>query len=441
MSKEIISWVKEQFKDSKDFTQKTLEIDHKLALMFYVVTQVDSEAIQKSIIKPFFEMPTEQHFKAYIQSLIQTKTVPSKEQLIVALTSGNVLTVIGNELFLLELPKVHNADVQDNKLESTIHGSQLGLSENLSTNINVLRHNYHNASLMVEHLSAGMLNHMKLAIIYDKEKVNEEVLKRMKEKISKNDKQLIQTSDQLLNFMNNSKFALFPLLLLTERTDRIIYNIAGGKVAIVMDGTPHAIIGPTVFFDFMTSMEDNYHSFWIVQFVKLLRYLGLLTCILLPGLYVGTTSYSPEVFRTELALTIAGSRTGVPYPSFVEVLLMLFFMELLLEASIRLPKAVSATATTVGGLVLGTAATEAALASNIMIILVSAVAISTFVIPMNEMSFAMRIVRLVLLLFASLFGLEGLMLSFLGLILYMTNLNSFGEPYLRFYNYRKRKES
>lgn len=441
MSKETIVWVKDQFKSSNEFTQKTLEIDDKLALVFYVQTLVDSEAIQKNIVKPFFEMSSEQHFNAYIQSLPQSKTVKSKEDLILDLMGGSVLLVIQNDLYILELSKKHNATVLENKLESTIHGSQLALSENLSVNINILRNNYHQPSLHVEQTVIGKENQMKLAMIYDKDKVNEKVLEEMKAKLDKIDKQLIQTGGQLLDYMNNSKHSLFPTLVLTERTDRIIYNIAGGKVVLLMDGSPHAILGPAVFFDFMTSMEDNYHTFWIVQFVKLFRYFGLFICVLLPGLYVATTSYSPEVFRTELTLSIAGSRTGVPYPSFVEVLFMLFFMELLLEASIRLPKAISATATTVGGLVLGTAATEAALASNIMIILVSAVAISTFIIPMNEMSFVMRIVRLILLFFATVFGLAGLILAFLGLILYLSNITSYGEPYLRFYNYRKSKES
>src|SRR5690606_4061276 len=123
-----------------------------------------------------------------------------------------------------------------------------------------------------------------------------------------------------------------------------VYNLAGGKVILLVDGSPQSMIAPVVFFDFMTTMEDNYHTLAISYYLKLLRYIGIFVCILLPGIYIGAVSFSPEVFRTELMLTIAGSRMGVPFTSFVEVLFMLFFMELLLEASIRLPKAISATA-------------------------------------------------------------------------------------------------
>lgn len=209
---------------------------------------------------------------------------------------------------------------------------------------------------------------------------------------------------------------------------------------ILQDGSSQCLAAPVVFFDFMNTMEDDYHTVIISTFLRMLRYLGFFISLLLPSIYVGVTSYAPEVFRTELALTVAGSRMGVPFSSFVEVLFMLFFMELLLEASIRLPKAVSATATTVGGLILGTAVTEASLASNIMVIIVSAVAISTFVIPVNEMAFAIRIVRLLLIVITSIFGLAGLTLGFLVFILYLTSLDSYGEPYLRVYNYKKNKE-
>lgn len=161
---------------------------------------------------------------------------------------------------------------------------------------------------------------------------------------------------------------------------------------------------------------------------------------MLPGLYVAFTSYNPEILRIELALSVAGSRIGVPYPSFIEVILMLIFIEFLTEASIRLPKAVSATATTVGGLILGTALTEAALASNVMIIIVALVAIATFIIPVNEMSFAIRIGRTSLLIFATLFGLIGLTLGFLGSIMYLTNKESFGETYLRIYWKNQKQE-
>nr|WP_106782634.1 spore germination protein [Lysinibacillus timonensis] len=440
MSNETINWIQQQLNETNELTKKSLQIDNQHSSIYFINTLADTDMIQKVIIIPFFEISSEQTFEAYLKSLPQQQEYKSNQELLNSLLTGSVLVVVKDQLLLIGLGKTHVNQVQPISMEPTIHGSQLGLSEDLTTNINILRKHYLQSDLTVEKGSIGEKNNQEYAIFYDKSVVNENVLKMFKEKMTTIDKQLIQSPSQLVNFINQKKFALFPTTLLTERPDRMIYNIAGGKIVVVMDGSPQAIIAPAVFFDFMTSMEDNFHSYWISQFMRSLRYIGLFVCILLPGLYIGVSSFSPEVLRTELALTIAGSRVGVPYPPYIEVLFMLFFMELLVEASVRLPKAVASTATTVGGLILGNAATEASLTSNIMIIIISAVAISTFVIPINEMSFAVRIVRLTLLMFASLFGLAGLTMASIGILMYLVNLTSFGEPYLRLYNYRKRKD-
>ncbi|MEL3960911.1 spore germination protein [Lysinibacillus endophyticus] len=439
-TQETLLWINEQFSHTNELVQKTLEYEQKNIAYMYIKSLIDNEMLQKTIIKPFFEMANMEQFKLYVQALPQFEEVPAKEQVLLEIINGSILLEIGNELCLIDLKLSKNNEVSSASVEMTIHGSQIALSDNLLTNLNLIRSYYRQPTLNIEYMSLGEVNQQKVAIVYDTEKVNTQALKLIKEKLQRVDKQVISAANQFNNYLNDKRFSLFPQMIMTERPDRIIYNIAGGKVVILQDGSSQCLAAPVVFFDFMNTMEDDYHTVIISTFLRMLRYLGFFISLLLPSIYVGVTSYAPEVFRTELALTVAGSRMGVPFSSFVEVLFMLFFMELLLEASIRLPKAVSATATTVGGLILGTAVTEASLASNIMVIIVSAVAISTFVIPVNEMAFAIRIVRLLLIVITSIFGLAGLTLGFLVFILYLTSLDSYGEPYLRVYNYKKNKE-
>lgn len=431
-SEENIKWINEQFKDTNELTMKTLEDDDKKAELFYIKPLINVELLQQIIIKPYFEMQSETKFIRYLRALPQFQDSKSQEQLKTEVLNGNVVLFIQNKFYLLDLKFSFNDQTNAASVETTIHGSQLALSDNIATNINIIRSDYHQPTLYVEYSTIGQVNNHKMAIIYDKEKVNKNALKLITEKLQQVDKQVITSTVQLSNYINNKKLSLFPQLIMTERPDRIVYNLAGGKVIILVDGNPQALIAPVYFFDFMTSMEDNYHSFYISFFLKFLRYTGLFISLLLPGLYIGITSFAPEVFRTELALTIAGSRIGVPFSSFVEVLFMLFFMEMLLEASIRLPKSISATATTVGGLILGTAVTEASLASDIMVIIVSAVAISTFVIPINEMAFSIRVIRFIFILAATLLGLAGLTLALYAMIMYLVSIDSFGEPYLKF---------
>jgi len=438
---EVISLITEKFQTSFDFIEKKLHIDEKTAVLLYIKTVVNGADLQEFIIKPFFELPTEHHYKSYLTSLPQQQEIKGKEQILDEMTRGSIVIIIQGSLLLLDIKKVHTDSVQQVNLEPTIQGPELALSEDIATNINLIRQRYHKPSLVVEIQEIGGKSNQSLAIIYDSQSVNDAVLEKIKNKITIiKHTPLIQTTAEMQRLLNEKKRSLLPISMLTERTDRIIYNIAGGKVVLLLDGNPVSLIAPAVFFDFMSATEDNYRPFYLTIFNKSLRYLGLIICLTLPALYVAITSYNPEVFRFELALSVSGSRIGVPYPSFIEVLFMLIVMELLIEASIRLPKVIAGTATTVGGLILGTAATEAALTSTIMIIIVSAMAISTFVIPINEMGFAIRIIKYGVLLFATIGGLLGLVLFMLGLFMYMANMDSFGEPYFKLFLQRKTAE-
>ncbi|WP_427136915.1 spore germination protein [Psychrobacillus psychrodurans] len=427
----LMKEVVEKMNNSEDILTIPLQLGDNYAFVLYLKTVVDGLKLQNIIIKPFFELKSTEFFSSYIQSLPDIAKMKTGDELLIQLTKGHVLIAIQEQFFLVDIKMITASTPQPALMEPTIYGPQLALSEAIETNLNMIRHRYLEPSLTIETVQLKDKSHQSIALIYDKKIVKQSVLDKIQKKIKEMDNPLIESSGDLQLFLNSTKFSLFPVLLLTERPDRITYNLANGKVVILMDGSPQAIVAPVVFYDFMVSMEDNYHSFWISIFTLILRYVGILTCILLPAMYVAVTSYTPDIFRVELALSVAGSRLGVPYPSFIEVLFMLLFMEFLIEASIRLPKAISATATTVGGLILGTAATEAALTSNIMIIIVSAVAITSFVIPISEMSFAIRICRYVLLAFTTLFGTVGLMLGFLGIIMFLTNKESFGEPFLK----------
>ncbi|WP_233201358.1 spore germination protein [Sporosarcina sp. P13] len=429
-----------QLAPSADVVKKTLKSKERIVHLLYLKSVVDMMQLQEIIVKPFYELPKEQNFADYIGSLPYETNMPSgDEDVLIEITKGNVFVMLDKQINLLELKMIASNTVQEAKMEPTIHGPQLGLSDSLETNINVIRQRYHQPSLIIETLQLEEASNRSYALVYDKDIVRPKLLKVLKKRIQSIDAKLIQGSSDLQHHMNDVKYSLFPTTLLTERPDRVLHNMAAGKVIIIVDGSPHALIAPTVFFDFMASMEDNYYSFWVVKLIQFLRYGGLFTCIMLPALYVGITSYTPDVFRTELALTVAASRIGVPYPSFIEVFFMLIFIELLTEASMRLPTTISATATTVGGLILGTAAVEAALTSNILVIVVSLVAISTFVIPISEMNYAIRVCRFLLLIYTTVFGLAGLVLGMLGLIIYLVNKDSFGEPYLRLF-WKNRQE-
>lgn len=440
-AKRMVDYVTEELESTSDLVKKPLKIKQKEAVLLFIKTVVDGDKIQQTFIMPFFKMDTLEDFQAYLKSLPEEQEIASKEQVLKELTKGSLVVIIKDQLLMFDIKKVNTNTVPPTSLENTILGPQSSLSEDVQTNLNLIRQRYHQPSLSVEMFEVGKKTNQTLAILYDRDLVNKDVLKEIKKKVENLNESIVQSTSELQKMMNGKKYSLFPTMMITERTDRIVYNLAGGKVVLALDGDPTTIIAPTVFFDLMAAMDDNYHSYWVMKFIRIIRYLGLFITLLLPGFYVAATSYNPEILQAQLALSVAGSRVGVPYPSYIEVIFMLIVMELLVEASIRLPKAVSGAATTVGGLILGTAITEAALASNIMIIIVSAVAISNFAVPISELNHAVRVLKYLLIIIAALAGVAGLALGFWGIIMYLTQGRSFGEPYLKLYGLKKMDET
>lgn len=422
----------EQLGSSQDVVSKEIKSEHGEALIIYLKSLCDEKRIQQTLLKPFYETD-EKEFNKYLQSIPIIQEHQTYGDILTDIMDGSVAIFINNDIYLMNVKEVHNNSLNEATVETVIQGPQYSLSESLNTNINLVRFRYPQASLRVKEYKIGKLSQTKVSVMYDKKLASQNVIKEIELGLSKIEIDVLQAAGQLQKQLTKKKRTLYPTMLVTERPDRIAYNLAQGKVVMLVDGTPFALIAPSVFYDFMSSMEDEIQSFWISQFIVSLRYIGLFISILLPSFYVAVTAYNPEFFRVQLALSIAGSRLAVPYPAFLEVFFMLLMMELLTEASVRLPKSIGSTATTVGGLILGQAAVEAGLVSNVMIIIVAAVAISNFVIPINAMQFAMRVTKYILLFLTTFFGMVGLLMGFVGIIAYLANLRSCGQPYLKLF--------
>jgi hypothetical protein len=430
-------WLLDKLGPSDDLEHRLMQSNHFQAEILFITNICDSSLIRDKIIQPFFQMKQEEEFENYLLSFPGCIRPASNVDALNKITAGYVAIMLRERILLFNAAQIKAAALSDAQVEATIQGPQTGFSEHIDTNINLIRFRYQNNSLRVECLEIGRLSKSRLCMMYDELQVDHQILDQLRRTIDEIKVDTLQSTSELTQLLNKQKFSIFPTFLTTERPDRAILNLSQGKVILMLEGTPFVLILPAVFYDFYSAMDDNYQLSLVSFFLLILRYIALLLSLILPAAYVALTAYNPEIFRVQVALSIAGSRASVPYPAYVEVLLMLILMELLLEASIRLPKSVGSTATTVGGLILGQAATSAGLISNIMIIIVSTVAISNFVVPINSMSFAMRIMKYPLVLLASVLGITGVVLGLIGMTAYMANLRSFGVPYLRLFFYRK----
>lgn len=428
-----LDWIRQELSGFADLEDIVLTVPSGKVTLLYVKSITDAQAISRHIIKPFYEINDTSAYYHYLMDYPGSEPATTREQANLLLLSGYACVESGGELCFFEVLKAENSSVKETMSESITQGPSDALTENLAVNLNLIRRRYQSSDLKMESMVIGNLSRTKLALLYDETRVDSQVLKELKERLDTLEIDILQAAGEMDRYLNSDKIRIFPKTIVTERPDRVVFNLAEGKVVVMLDTTGYAIVLPAIFNDFFTAMDDKIHVPIVGRFLKILRVIGVAMTLWLPALYVAFTSYNPEIVRVQIALLIAGSRATVPYPSFVEVLIMLMMMEFLTEASLRLPKAIGPTATTVGGLILGQAATAAGLVGNIMIILVSAVAISNFMIPLNMMSFSIRVLKYVFVFAAAAVGLIGVVICLVGFTMYLCSQRSFGQPYYRLF--------
>jgi spore germination protein KA len=237
-------------------------------------------------------------------------------------------------------------------------------------------------------------------------------------------------SGYLEEFIEDNPYSPFPQVVHTERPDRVTASLLEGRVAILTDGTPFALIVPAEFITLMQSPEDYYERYMVATAIRWLRYIGFAMSLLLPSLYIAITTFHQEMIPTRLLISLAAAREGVPFPALVEALMMEFTFEALREAGIRLPRAVGQAVSIVGALVIGQAAVQAGIVSPLMVIVVAITGIASFMNPAFNIALTMRLMRFPLMLLAATLGLFGVMVGILAILIHLAGLRSFGVPYL-----------
>jgi hypothetical protein len=428
-----LEWIREQLSGFGDLEDKVLAVPLGQIHLLYIKSVTDGQSVSRNIIAPFYEMGSPEAYYCYIADYPGSEEVTDGARALELLLSGYACIGQADKLCFFDALRAEVSGVRETITESISQGPSDALGESLAVNLNLIRRRYQSSELKMEFTIIGNVSKTKVAILYDESRVNHEVLAELKEKLDTLKLDVLQAAGELEKYISSDKLRIFPKTIVTERPDRVVFNLAEGKVAVLLDTTGYAIVLPSIFNDFFTAMDDKIHLPFVGRFLKLLRILGVAMTLWLPALYIAFTSYNPEIVRVQIALLIGGSRATVPYPSFVEVILMMVMMEFLTEASLRLPRAIGPTATTVGGLILGQAATAAGLIGNIMIILVSVVAISNFLIPLNMMSFSIRVLKYFFVIAAAVLGLVGVVVCLVGFTMYLCSQRSFGQPYFKMF--------
>ena len=331
---------------------------------------------------------------------------------------------------LIECPDGANRAIMEPVSEALLRGPRLGFSEVLSENTSMLRRQGFSDQLEMKSRRVGTRLQKDLVLAYFKDIVNPDLLQEVEARISRMETDFAVESGCVEQLIEDNGFSLFQQAQNTEQPDRVISALLEGRVAILLDGTPFALIVPATFSMLLQSPEDYYERWLPASLLRMLRFLAAFLALMAPSLYISFISFHPALIPPEVAISIIQPRQGVPFPSLIEVMILEISIEILREAGIRLPKPIGPAMGIVGGQINGDAAVQAGIVSPFLVIVVAVTAISSFSIPTYSAGITLRALRFVGMLFAAFLGMFGTILFFLLLCSHLTKLKSFGVPYL-----------
>lgn len=332
--------------------------------------------------------------------------------------------------FVLGAKKWEHRSISDPATENLVRGPREGFNELMKTSVALVRRRVKDPQLRVKYLKMGKRSVTDCALLYLEDVANPILVDEVKRRLDVINTDGILDSGYIEQFIQDTPYSPFPQVQYTERPDRVAAALLEGRIVVVSDGSPNALIAPATISNFLPAPEDYYERWILMTAIRIVRTASLLNSILLPSLYIAFLNFHQEIIPSKLALAIAGARAGVPFSAVVEAFLMEFTFELLREAGIRLPAPIASTIGIVGGIIIGQAAVSAGLVSPVMVIVVALTAIGSFAVPSFNVALSIRILRFPLMILSAMFGLYGLTAGGILIMLHLVTLKSFGVPYL-----------
>jgi Bacillus/Clostridium GerA spore germination protein. len=317
--------------------------------------------------------------------------------------------------------------VQQPETEPVVRGSREGFTETLSINISQIRRKIKDTDLCFESCLLGRRTRTEVCVVYIRDIANSKVVAEVWRRLRRIDMDAVLETGYIEEFIQDAPFSIFPTVGNTETPDKFAAKILEGRVGILVDGTPFALTVPFLFIESFQVAEDYYSRSFFTSLVRLIRFLALHLTIVLPALYVAIITFHPNVIPETLLLAISRTREGIPFPAFVEALLMGIFYEMFREGAVRMPRTVGQAVSIVGALILGEAAVNAGMISPIMVIITGLTAVGGFILPPQTDS--ITLLRIPLLIIGSFLGLFGIIWSYIFIVIHLASLRSFGSPY------------
>lgn len=361
----------------------------------------------------------------------EAKPLTNLKELTNTIVTGNCVLLVEGLFLGLEMPTQgwDHRTPQEPTAEPVVRGPKEGFVENASVNIALVRSRLADPRLRVEAYTVGTRTSTRIFLLYISGIAVPDIVAEIRQRLTRIKIDSVLESSYLKELMEDTPWTPFPLLRATERPDVIAGELLEGRVALIVNGTPHALVAPHTFASAMQAAEDYYERYLVSSAIRLIRWLFLFIALFGPSIYVAITTFHHEMVPTNLMLSIISNREGVPFPALMEALMLEVSFEALREAGIRLPKPVGQAVSIIGGLVIGDSAVRAGLVSPILVVVVAITGIASFLIPNFSTALSIRLLRFPMIFLAATFGFYGITIGVFCMAAHLSSLRSFGVPY------------
>lgn len=363
-------------------------------------------------------------------SNIKIKEINNYQDICKYLNNGFVILLIEDDYSLaLEVKKNLTRSIEKPMTETTIRGAMDSFTENIETNIGLIKRRLKTNKLWNEDMELGKYTKNKISILTIKGLTDSKIKDNIINKLNSLEIDGVTDAGTLKHLIENETKTIFPTSITTERPDKVVSSLLRGKTVIIIDNCPFALIMPVDINDFFLSQDDKDSNYINNSLTRILRYLAFSITVLTPGIYIALTTFNQEMIPLELLTSFASQRSTVPFPAFFEALLMFISFEILRESDYRIPNVSNSALSIVGALILGEAAVNAGIVSPIMIIIVAITAISALVIVEPELSNAIKWYRILFMLGGTTIGIFGIFIVFIIFTTNLCSINSYGKSF------------
>lgn len=434
---DLIEKIKKDTGNSPDIVIRNININNNNLTIVFNETLSSSDIINSFILEPISDMinlnrNTTDLYSALFNTISATSVIKVNGYLdiIKYIYDGFTIIIIDEDKFIgVETRANLDRSVSFPEAEASITGPKDAFVENFNKNVGLIRKRIRSKNLFLEKMTIGKESNTFVGLLYMDNIIDKELVEKIKKEINSINIDGIIDSGNVRDRIIK-KDSLFPVVNSTERPDLVSMALLEGKLAVLVDNSPYVLIIPSFFVDFFHTADDYYGKPINITFIRIIRLLAFIIAIFLPAFYVSVTTHNPNSIPIDILINFAYQRMNVPFPAFIEAILLIISFEILRESDTRIPSKMGSSVSILGGLVLGEAAVSAGIISPIMIIVIAISAISGLAFSNISLIHSIRYFRLIAVIISAFFGIFGVFVSLMLLLTKLCSIDSFGYPYM-----------